>query len=151
MVNRLLGRRTRRLSDSQLARQGAVNTIGYHELSGQLRSALDRFAGVKFVSFWMIAVLVGLYAAAIGPLDYWIVHRLLRKPIATWITFPLWGLLFAAIGVAATWQMKGDAARLRQVELLDFDLTRIANRVLCTRHTFWRSGPMQRAYSFRRG
>ncbi|MCA9246825.1 MAG: hypothetical protein KDA42_06905 [Planctomycetales bacterium] len=123
MINRLLNRQRPRLAETDLARQGAVNTIGYQEMSGQLRAALDRFGGVAFVSFWVIAVLIGLYAVAIGPLDYWLVHRLLNKPNATWVTFPLWGLLFAGIGVAATTRMKGDVSRLRQVELLDYDLT----------------------------
>ena len=40
---------------------GQVTTLGFVDLAGQLRGALDQFAGVQLVPFWLVAVLVAAY------------------------------------------------------------------------------------------
>jgi len=47
-----------------------VASTGITDLSGQLRGALDQFAGVSLVPFSVVAGLVFLYILLIGPGDY---------------------------------------------------------------------------------
>ena len=62
--------------------------------------ALDQFSGVVLVPFWLVVLLVVAYIACIGPLDYWIVKRLLGRMEATWATFAFTVTLFS-VGAAA--------------------------------------------------
>lgn len=96
---------------------------GYVDLSGQLRSALDQFNGVRSISFVTVAVILILYLLAIAPLDWFISKKLLRKPILTWVTFPLYILLFAAISVGITRAKTPKETVLNQVDMLDLDMT----------------------------
>ncbi len=46
---------------------------------------------------WLTLALV-LYVAAVGPLDYYVVVRKLKRPILTWVSFPLIVGVFAGFG-----------------------------------------------------
>ena len=99
----------------------AVMHYGYNDIAGQLRSALDRFTDVRMVPFWLVVGLILLYVLLIGPGDYLFVRKVLRRPEATWVTFPL---IVLAVGVGAyvlAYRLKGDQIRLNQVDLVDVD------------------------------
>ncbi|MDR1924234.1 MAG: hypothetical protein LBQ66_07665 [Planctomycetaceae bacterium] len=66
----------------------------YSDLSGQIRSAVDRFDEVKIVPFSLILIILVVYWLVVGIGDWFIVRKLFRRPVLTWITFPLWILLF---------------------------------------------------------
>jgi len=78
-------------------RSGAMLQLGYNDISGQIRSALDQFDGVRIVHFSVILIILTAYWLVIGLFDWYIVHKVLRKPIVTWITFPLWIVLFSLL------------------------------------------------------
>ena len=96
---RLAGRRPA----SNLQQRRAIRTVtrtGVNDLSTQIAAEVDRItAGDRdSVSNWSVLGYVAAYAILIGLVDYLLVHRLLRRPILTWITMPLLvagGLLFA--------------------------------------------------------
>lgn len=95
---------------------------GYNDLAGQLRSALDRYEGVRPFPFWAVALLVSAYIVLVGPFDYFLVHKVFRRVHWTWVTFPL---VVAATCVAAwllAYAMKGDRLRTHQAEVLDVDV-----------------------------
>ena len=122
LLNRLLGGPIDDVRRERSEAVGAVTTIGYGDLSGQLRSALDQFDGVTVVSFALVGGLAFVYLLLIGPFDYWVVKKLLGRTEATWVTFPL-----LAIGVSvgvyfAAYAIKGRELRTNEVELVDFDL-----------------------------
>jgi hypothetical protein len=121
VVRRLLEGRPQRYIDAP-APSAAARVLGYEDLAGQLYLALDEFDGVRVVPFWLVALLVLVYVAMIGPLDYLLVKYGLRRMEATWITFPLivLGVSGAAYG-AAVW-LKGDQVRMNQADLVDVDL-----------------------------
>ncbi len=123
---RLLDRLLQRQSGSSLPgprkQIGAVTTIGYTDLAGQLRAALDRFEGVRSVPFWAVAVLGFVYALVIGPFDYWLVARVLKRPEATWLTFSLWVALFGGTAWLVVWNLQRQPTQINHVELIDFDL-----------------------------
>lgn len=95
---------------------------GYSDLSGQARSALDVFDGVKTVSFSIIAGLIFVYLLCIAPFDWFGVKKLWKKPNATWITFPLFAVIFCAIGVGLFRASTPKAPILNQADVLDVDM-----------------------------
>lgn len=95
--------------------------FGFTDMSGQLRSALDRFQHVWAVPFWTVGLCIALYAAALGA-DYFLVNRLLRRPILTWVTFPLLVVAVSAGAWAFAHRVKGGEVRVNQVDLVDFDI-----------------------------
>ncbi len=96
---------------------------GSEDLINLLRSALDRqFTGVKTAPFALVALLVIGYIALIGPGDYFLVKRMLKRMELTWITFPLIVLSVSAGAYYLAWWMKGDQLRVNQVEVVDVDL-----------------------------
>jgi hypothetical protein len=96
--------------------------VGYEDLSGQLRVALDQFPGVLLVPFWLVALLAVAYIALIGPADYFLLRKLRRGMTWTWLTFPAAVILLPVLAwrLAAYW--KGDELRINQVDLVDVDM-----------------------------
>jgi hypothetical protein len=70
----------------------------------------------------MVALLAIAYLAVLGPLDYFVVQRWLKRPLAAWLTFPLIVLLFGGVALVLTdWRHGGNARRVNQLELVDID------------------------------
>jgi hypothetical protein len=117
--------------------QTSATHLGYNDLSGQLRSALDQFPGVHLTPFSLIAVLAGGYILLLFPLDYWARRRrkqsaaaehhgrgaaLAGSPVWPWIRFAVVVVGMSA-GVWLLWRnSRGDRVELNQAEVVDFDL-----------------------------
>ncbi|MBN2291485.1 MAG: hypothetical protein JXM70_03610 [Pirellulales bacterium] len=97
--------------------------FGYQDISGQLRSALDRFTGVRLVPFGVVIVLVLIYIILIGPVDYFFLKKFVGRMQWTWITFPLIVLIFSVGAYYLAYYLKGDQLRVNQVDLVDVDTT----------------------------
>ena len=132
-IKRLLGQRTKldKKEESDAAPSPATH-LGLIDLSGQLRSALDQFRGVRLAPFWAVAALAAIYIALVGPIDFLLLKTLIRKMEWTWVTFPLIVLVFCGGAGWAAYRLKGDRLLLNQVDLVDVDLA--SNRV---RGTTW--------------
>ena len=101
----------------------SVTHLGYEDLVGQLRAALDQFPAVALVNFTTVSVLTIVYLLLAGPGDYLLLSRLGWPRHWTWISFPL---IAAAMGVAAWFlggQSHGQRTRLNQAEVVDIDAT----------------------------
>ena len=96
-----------------------LTQIGFDDLTGQLRAALDQFAQVKLVPFSWIAVLIGLYILLIGPVDYFLLRRLKERFGWTWVTFPLVVLGASILAYLLTQHWKGQSLRVNQVDVVD--------------------------------
>jgi hypothetical protein len=95
--------------------------LGYTDLTGQLRAALDQFPGVSVINFTTVAILVIAYILLIGPLEFLILKRLGVSRSLTWVTFPLVALSFCGIAwFSARWS-HGIHLRLNQAEVIDID------------------------------
>ncbi len=121
-----------------LATRNDENNYGYQDdLIDRLRRSLDvAFQGVTPAPFGLVALLVIGYILLIGPGDYFLVKRLLKRMELTWITFPL---IVVGVSAAAYWAahwMKGDSLRVNQVEFVDVDLTSGAARGTVYTHFF---------------
>jgi len=99
----------------------AIMHYGYTDMAGQLRSALDRFEGVRSVPFALVAGLVILYILWIGPVDYFFLRKLVGRMELTWVTFPLAVLVVSVAACLLAGQFKGDRLRVNQVSLVDVD------------------------------
>jgi len=121
MASRLLG-----LPDPAIANQAnaGMNYRGRwsQDIASQMQSGLDQFAGVTRIPFAFVALLILGYIALIGPGDYFLVKRVLKRMELTWITFPLWVLLVSGGAYALAVYTKGDDLRLNQVDLVDVDV-----------------------------
>lgn len=125
--------------DSQQQEVGAVSLagqsaahVGYEDLSGQLRVALDQFQGVHLISFLLIGVIIVGYLLLIGPGDYFLLKNYLPRMEWTWVTFPLFVVLACAVSWGVAFWAKGTTLRMNQVDVLDCDLS---SRVV--RSTTW--------------
>jgi len=95
---------------------------GYGDLSGQLRSALDRFTGVRLVPFWVVAGLIFLYILLVGPGDYFFLRKVVGRMGWTWLTFSLIVVLVSLAAYVLAYRFKGDQFRVNQVDLVDVDV-----------------------------
>ncbi|MGC1276350.1 MAG: hypothetical protein WBC44_21825 [Planctomycetaceae bacterium] len=100
-----------------------IASPGMTDLATQLLRAEQSFPGLQRRSVGSALVLLVLIAAIVGPLDYVIVHHLLRRPALTWITLPL-------IVLATAWWLhrsavasNGTASRFNELHVLDVDAT----------------------------
>jgi len=121
LVAKLLGVSERATHKEQLASGNMLMQLGYNDLSGQLRSALDRFDNVKGISFTFVMILLVVYLVVVGAGDWFLVHQLLKRPQLTWLTFPCWVLLFCLIAAAIARQTQVDDVIVNQAELIDID------------------------------
>ena len=121
-LEKLLGRSAALAGQSShAARQG--KQLGYIDLSGQLRGALDRFRDVQLIPFWVVAALVILYIVLLFPLNYLIAVRWLQRPRLAWILFPGVLVLFCTAALALANHAKGDLEHVNHVDLVDIDLS----------------------------
>jgi hypothetical protein len=101
---------------------GRLTSLGYTDLVGQLRAALEVFPGVRTFSFAWVIGLALVYLALLGPLDYFVVHRWGHRPVLTWLTLPIFVLVVGGGAYGLAGASKGHDARLNQVEVVDFDV-----------------------------
>ena len=100
---------------------GQLVHLGYSDLTGQLRNALDQFTSVKLVAFSWIAGLIALYVLLIGPLDYFFLKNVVRRMQGTWVTFTAMAVAFSIIAVVLHGQFKEHRVQVNQVDLIDID------------------------------
>lgn len=123
-----LGRRLAQIYPDAAANAGVpvknvqLSSTGISDLATQLHAVQEDFAGVNRASPWFVMGLLALFLVAIGPVDYLIVHRLIKRPRGTWITLPIWVIIstLIAVSLAAAWNGKGLA--INQLNVVDFDV-----------------------------
>jgi len=102
---------------------GQVSHVGYHDLVGQLRGALDQFENVSFVAFSVVATLILVYIILIGPADFFFLKNVVGRMQLTWVTFPVIVVAFVALALVLKSQLKNDAILVNQVDLIDIDVS----------------------------
>jgi len=108
-------------TEEPLDETSALMHFGYQNMAGQLRSALDRFAGVSAVPFAVVALLLVVYVLLLGPVDYFLLRKFARRMEWTWLTFPLLvAVVCAGVWGLACW-LKGRQLRVHQAEVIDVD------------------------------
>ncbi|MCA9054549.1 MAG: hypothetical protein KDA75_11970 [Planctomycetaceae bacterium] len=100
-------------------RELQLSPTGVSDLYTQLAGILDHFPELNRASSWNVIGMLAVYLLLVGPVDYLLVHRLLKKPQLTWVTLPIWvlGASWWATTLAAS--DNGVDARTQQLEVLD--------------------------------
>jgi hypothetical protein len=78
---------------------------------------------VTFVTFTLVALLVGLFILAIGPGDYFFLRRFTGRMELTWLTFTLICLAFCGLAWWLANSLKSGRTEVNQVEIIDVDTT----------------------------
>jgi hypothetical protein len=97
----------------QIGRQGIT------ELASQLHAAQDRFASINRPSIWSVMGLVLAYIVVLGPLDYFVVQRVIRRSTWTWVTFPALVCLASGASLWAASRWSGHALQVNQMDVID--------------------------------
>ena len=117
----------------------------FDDLAGQMRATLDQFEIKSRFSFSLVSVIVMLLVAAIGPLDYLLVNRLLGRPLLGWLSFPLMAIGLAAFLVNQSRPnlsgkegstVAGDLLRANQVQVIDIDRIDAVGRAFAWSYTY---------------
>jgi hypothetical protein len=101
---------------------GGISQLGYTDLVGQLRAALDQFSGVAMVNFTTVSVLTCLYLLLIGPGDFLFLSRLSLPRHLTWITFPAVAAVIIGVATYVNGNVHGHSVRINQAEVVDIDM-----------------------------
>jgi hypothetical protein len=96
---------------------------GTNDVSGLLHRALEQFPGVKLVPFGWVAFFIFLYILLIGPGDYLLLKKVIKRMELTWITFPAIVLSVSLLAYIAAYAVKGRDLRVNKVDVLDVDQT----------------------------
>lgn len=131
---------------------GRLAQTGVTDLGTQVAIAQDRFAEIPRGTPWAVMGILLLSVLAIGPLDYVLTHYGLRRPVLTWLTFPV--LVAAAAASCLGWAMSTNQGpdRANLFEIVDYDLSTSQRRqnslwtVYSSRHQLaeieWREQPL---------
>ena len=93
--------------------------VGRGELAGQAFAAAEpAAAGGEPWSPGGVELLVLAAVLLLGPVDWFLCHRVLRRPAATWATLPVW---LAAIAGGAVWAADRGTPAPTRLEIVDLD------------------------------
>ncbi len=115
------------VNDKETAKSAVRSTLsksGITDLASQWRAAVIHMPDVSRPTLWGALGLLLVYSAVIGPLDYLLVHKVLKRPHWTWATLPL---LVAVASIGTVWlahAANGDTAKLTQLDVVDIDAGR---------------------------
>ena len=98
-----------------------ISRSGITELGTQLYAAIETIPQVEERDTLGVLGLTLLYLLLIGPLDYYLVHHLLKKPQLTWATFPLAVVLACLLGSASASSRNSGTVETQRLEILDVD------------------------------
>ncbi|MEM8678897.1 MAG: hypothetical protein AAGF97_06000, partial [Planctomycetota bacterium] len=99
----------------------AVSHFGFNDVSGQLRTALEQFPGVRLVPFGVIGAIAVAFTLLIGPVDFLATGRDPQRSHWTWLSLVvvILGTTAGILWLADSW--KGRGLRCNQVNLVDID------------------------------
>jgi hypothetical protein len=112
-----------KLQAAQQRPQSDLNPTGVSDLQSQLVNALDQFPELQRPSYWVVLTSALLFLIIVGPVDWLLVHRVLKKPHLTWVTLPIWIGVGTLIGLSVASRIGGTVQLTRQVDLLTSDAT----------------------------
>ena len=123
--------------------RSSLSQSGITDLASQWRAAAIHIPQIARPTLWDALGLMLLYAVVIGPLDYVLVHKLLKRPQWTWATLPL---LVAAASLGTVWlahAANGGSPPMTQLDVVDIDgerqevIARSWATAYATRNSLW--------------
>ncbi|MBS0203165.1 MAG: hypothetical protein JSS49_09725 [Planctomycetes bacterium] len=99
-----------------------LSSTGISDLATQLHAVQEDFSEVRRASPWLVMGLLVIFLLIIGPLDYVLVHRLLQRPQATWLTLPVWSVFGVVVSLYVADAWNGDSFRINQLNIVNYDV-----------------------------
>ncbi len=100
---------------------GSSSYLGYDDLVGQLRASLDVFPTLTVISFGQAVAIIVVLLLVIGPLDYFLSVKWLKRPDFSWY-FAGAMLTAASLGlIALQSKLRPDEIRVNSVQIVDVD------------------------------
>ncbi|MCH7688524.1 MAG: hypothetical protein IH899_17890, partial [Planctomycetes bacterium] len=106
-----------------------LTSSGITDLASQLHASQDYFPKIHRFTLWKVLGLMLMYLVLIGPVDYFLVHRLLKRPQWTWLTFPLIVAVSVLLAVQTARAFNQDELRVNQLDVLDIDVATQSARI----------------------
>lgn len=123
VAGKMLGVERKLDSTSSAKGVGQLTNTGVTDLKSQLIGALDYFPHSRRFSAWFAMGLLIAYTIFLGPIDYFITHRVLKKPHLTWVTFPILVVAACSSTIWMAYSEKNAQIRLNKFEIVDVDAT----------------------------
>ena len=99
-----------------------LSSTGITDLASQLAAIQDHFEKIPRISPWTAIGILVLFLLIVGPVDYLIVSRILKRTYLTWVTFPLFIVVAAAIASMFATALNGTVRRANQLDIVNYDL-----------------------------
>jgi hypothetical protein len=120
-----------------------LTSSGITDLASQLHASQDHFPIIQRFTLWKVLGLVLIYLVLIGPVDYFLVHRLLKRPQWTWLTFPLIVVISVLLAVQSAQFLNQNVLRTNQLDIIDID---VSSRITRTQSWMTLYSPETRRY-----
>ena len=116
------GNATVEITEKGTSKGSQLSSTGITDLSTQLHAIQEHFEKVRRVSPWFVmSWLLGLLFV-IGPIDYLLVHRLLKRPSLTWVTFPMIAAVSVLLASSISSNANGITPRANQLNIVNIDV-----------------------------
>jgi hypothetical protein len=103
-------------------KRGQLVHTGITDLATQLHASQQSFPNVRRASRSTVMGLFVIYLLIIGPLDYLLVRRVLKRPELTWLTFPLMIVVAGGLAAWAAVETNGRQLLVNQLDIIDVDV-----------------------------
>jgi hypothetical protein len=94
---------------------------GSNDLAAQLCTHLEQFGEVKVIPFAWVALFIFVYILIVGPLDYIVLKKVVKRLEWTWITFPVVVLAVSVGAFFLAQYLKGNELRINKVDVVEMD------------------------------
>lgn len=116
----------------ELLEKSDYNSYAGYSIDGVFGAMIDSKQVRKLPVGWLLLLLVG-YLIVIGPLDrYWL--RKIGKQMLTWITFPIYVVLFSALIYFIGYKLRAGETEWNELQVVD--ILPVGDRALLRGHTF---------------
>ncbi len=98
-----------------------LSRTGISELQTQLHTALARFPETTEQSVPNMLGMVLLFLLVIGPIDFFLVQKWLKRPELTWVSFPGVVVLAVLAATVTAGAARGSKVAVQQLDFVDYD------------------------------
>ncbi len=110
-------------SEKSIAKGSQLSSTGITDLATQVHATQENFDRMQRASPWTVMSLLFGLLIVVGPIDYFFVHQVLKKPHMTWISYPC---LIVCSGLGALWMSNGsngDSRHVNQLDIVNVDVS----------------------------
>lgn len=101
----------------------SFDMTGVTDLQTQLIHTLDVYETVDRPSYWVVIGFCAVCLLIVGPLDFFLLHRVLKRPQLTWVTLPIWLMIMTSWALSSATKTNQVGESARQLDLVDIDVS----------------------------